>query len=135
MKRRYWQSLVLLACLLLWVVTTGLLAASRGEVQGLLREALEGSARPDAFRGLDGGFFLFWLTHSCLTLTAIAASARRRSDVLIVLLIGPALTLALGCLTQDWHDPDWAILAGICLMGWLASLIVGTGYWGLKPRA
>jgi hypothetical protein len=53
----------------------------------------------------------------------------RRSEVLAVLLIGPAIGLAISLLFQRWGDPNWALFVGVCLIGWLVGTIVGGLYW------
>jgi hypothetical protein len=93
-----------------------------------------GHSRPDAFHDLNRAALLFWVIHSCLVLTALSATGLRRPDVLVVLLVGPAIGMVIGLLSQDWSDPDWVVFVGVCLMSWLASTLVGLVYWGIRPR-
>lgn len=128
-----WRSVTLDALGLLWVGLSWLLVVSRGEPESFLRTRFAGSSRPDAFHDLNRAAALFWVVHSCLALTALSAHRLRRPDVLIVLLIGPAMGLVIGLLSQRWSDPDWVVFVGVCLMGWLASTVVGLVYWGVRP--
>jgi hypothetical protein len=72
------------------------------------------------------------VVHSSLAITAVAAARSRRSDVLAVLLIGPAIGLAISVLWQRWGDPNWAEFVGVCLIGWLVGTIVSCVYWFIK---
>ncbi len=92
-----------------------------------------GSSQPDAFRDLDKTAICFWVVHSCLVLTALAAIRLGHPDVFVVLLIGPAIGVVIGLAGERWSDPNWAVFVGVCLMGWLASTLVGLAYWGVRP--
>lgn len=127
-----WRSITLGALLLLWIGLSWLLLISRGDPETFLRTAFAGSSRADALRDLNRAAFLFWVVHSCLSLTALSATRLRRPDVLVVLLVGPAIGMVIGLLSQRWSDPDWAVFVGVCLMGWLAGMLVGLAYWRFR---
>src|SRR4051794_22777870 len=129
-----WRSITLGALLLLWIGLSWLLVVSRGDPETFLRTAFAGYSMPDAFHDLNRAAFLFWVVHSCLILTALSATRLRRPDVLIALMVGPAIGMVLGLLSQRWSDPDWVVFLGVCLMGWLASTLVGLVYWGVRSR-
>ena len=74
--------------LLLWIGISWLLVVSRGDPETFLRTAFAGYSRPDAFHHLNRAAVYFWVVHSCMVLTALSATRFRRSDVLVVLLIG-----------------------------------------------
>jgi hypothetical protein len=63
--------------------------------------------------------------HSFLVLTAIAATRYRRTDVLIVLMIGPVIASVIAVLGQSWTDPNWFQVVAICTIGWLVGTVVG----------
>jgi hypothetical protein len=118
--------------LLLWIGISGLIFVSRGRPETFLRTSFATYSRPDAFYALNRTMRYFWVAHSCLTLTALSATWFRRSNVLVILLIGPAMALGLGVLSQRWSDPNWVVFVGVCLMGWLASTLVSLVYWGVR---
>ena len=128
-----WRVATLGALVLLWFGLSGLLIVARGDPETFLRTTLRGYSRPDAFRFLNGILVLFWLVHSPLVLIATAAARFRRSDVLTVLLIGPAISLVISLLGEKWSDPNWFDVVAVCTIGWLAGTVVGGVYWGLKP--
>jgi hypothetical protein len=133
-RRSLWQRIVLGGLILIWISLSGLFVVSRLDPETFLRKAFAGYSRPDAFsHDLNRVAFLFWAVHSCLVLTALSATRQRRPDVLVILLVGPAIGLVLGLLSQQWSDPDWIVFLGVCLMGWLASTLVGLAYWGVRP--
>src|SRR4051812_31516079 len=129
-----WRSITLGALLLLWAGISWLLVVSRGNPETFLRTSFPTYGRPDAFHDLNRTAVFFWVVHSCLTLTALSATQFRRPDVLLVLLIGPAMALPIALLSQRWGDPQWAVFVGVYLMGWLASTLVGLGYWGVRSK-
>jgi hypothetical protein len=115
--------------LLLWIGISWLLIVSQGRPETFLRTSFATYSRPEAFYDLNRTMAYFWVVHSCLTLIALSATWFRRTDVLVVLLIGPAMALGLNVLSQRWSDPHWAVFVGVCLMGWLASTLVSLVYW------
>ncbi|WZO97458.1 hypothetical protein EP7_004492 [Isosphaeraceae bacterium EP7] len=132
-RRSLWQSVILGSMLLLWIGLSWLFVVSRGDPETFLRTTFAGDSRPDAFKALNKASVSFWVAHSCLSLVALSAAWFRRPDVLVVLLIGPAMALGLGVLSQQWSDPNWVVFVGVCLMCWLASTLVGLAYWGVRP--
>ena len=126
-----WQVIALGAIFSLWLGHTGLLIVAYGNLETYLHEAIRPS-RQDAFFALNRVSALFWVVHSSLALTAVVAARSRRSDVLAVLLIGPAIGLAISVPSQQWEDPNWAVFVGICLIGWLASTTVCSVYLFMK---
>jgi hypothetical protein len=130
-----WQLGTLAVMLVLWVGLSMLLIWSRGDPEALLKAFFAGASRPDAFTFLNRGLKLFWSIHTGLVLVAVFAVWFRRPDVLVSLLIGPAICLFLGAVSQQWSDPNWFLFVGGCTMGWLASLIVGLLYWGIRRVA
>lgn len=132
-RRSLWRSVILGGLLLIWIGLSWLLVVSRFDPETILRTTFARHSHPDAFIALNRGMAYFWLAHSGLSLTAISASWSRRTDVLVVLLIGPAIALGVGVLGQEWSDPNWVVFVGVCFMGWLASTLVGLIYWGLRP--
>jgi hypothetical protein len=117
-----------------WLSLTGLLVVARGDPEIYLRATLARSSRPDAFEHVSGVSIYLWVVHSSLVLLAIAATWRRRSDVFVVLLIGPAIALAISLLIGDWADPNWFVVISVCTIGWGVGVVVGAAYWCLKPR-
>jgi hypothetical protein len=128
------RSITLGAMLLLWIGISWLLVVSRGNPETFIQTSFATNSRPDAFHDLNRTAVFFWVIHSCLTLTALSATRSRRPDVLLVLLIGPAMALPIALLSQRWSDPQWAVFVGVCLMGWLASTLVALGYWGVRSK-
>ncbi|WP_165072913.1 hypothetical protein [Paludisphaera rhizosphaerae] len=120
---------------LLWVGLGILLLLARGDLEALLRRDFGEHARPDAFDHLNGVSTAFWIAHTCLTVVAIAAARSRRTDVLVVLLIGPLIASGISLLGQSWSDPNWLVVAAVCTIGWLASTVVGATYWAFRPTA
>src|SRR3954463_3312891 len=120
-----WRSITLGALLLLWIGISWLLVVSRGDPETFLRRTFAGYSRPDAFNALNRAMACFWVVHSCLSLAALSAARSRRPDVLVVLLIGPAMALGLGVLSQRWSDPNWVVFVGVCLMGLLPRTLGG----------
>jgi hypothetical protein len=129
-----WRSITLGTLVLLWIGLSCLFVVSRCNPETFLRTTFAKYSRPDAFHDLNRAAFLFWVVHSCLVLTALSATRLRRPDVLVVLLVGPAIGMVIGLLSQRWSDPDWVVFVGVCFMGWLASTLVGLVYWGIRPR-
>ena len=35
-------------------------------------------------------------------------------------------------LNEDWSDPNWFVIVGVCTIGWLVSTIVGGVYWRVR---
>jgi hypothetical protein len=129
-----WRSITLGSLLLLWIGISWLLVVSRGNPETFLRTSFATYSRPDAFHDLNRAAVYFWVVHSCLTQTALSATRFRRPDVLLVLLIGPAIALPIALLSQRWSDPQWAVFVGVCLMGWLASTLVSIVYWSVRSK-
>ena len=125
----YWQIAVVVVLASLWVVTSALLVITRGDPESFLRSALAGYARRDAFNDLNRVSILFWVAHSCLLVTAVAAARSRRSDVLTVLLLGPAVALPICYFGQQWSDPEWFFVPAVCMICWMVSTAVGGSYW------
>jgi hypothetical protein len=124
-----WQIFILGVLFFLWLGLFGLLIIAHGDLEGFLHQAFRHNSRRDAFYDLNRVSIIFWVVHSSLTITAVAAARSRRSDVLAVLLIGPAIGLAISLLWQRWGDPNWAVFVGVCLIGWLVGTVVGSAYW------
>ena len=113
----------------LWLALFGLLVIAHGDLEGFFRLIFRHNSRRDAFYDLNRVSIFFWVVHSFLTLTAVAAVRSRRSDVFAILLIGPAIGLVISLLWQRWGDPNWAVFVGVCLIGWLVGTIVVSAYW------
>jgi hypothetical protein len=60
---------------------------------------------------------------------AIAAARCRRSDVLAVLLLGPAIALPICYFGEEWSDPEWFLVPAVCMICWIVSTAVGGSYW------
>jgi hypothetical protein len=129
-----WQIFIIIVLFFLWLGLFGLLIIAHGDLEGFLRQIFGQNSRPDAFYDLSRVSLLFWVVHSSLTITAVAAARSRRSDVLAILLIGPAIGLAISLLWQRWGDPNWAVFVGVCLVGWLVGTIVGGAYWFIRSK-
>lgn len=127
-----WQGITLGLLVLIWIGVSWLLVVSRGGPESFLRTTFAGSSRPDAFRDLNRTVVLFWVVDSFLVLTALLATRLRRPDVFVVLLVGPAIGLVIGLLSQSWSDPNWSVLVGVCIIGWLASILVCPVYWAVR---
>ena len=128
-KIPYWQIAVVVALAALWLAVATLLVLTRGDPESFLRVALAGYARRDAFNDLNRVSFLFLVAHSCLLVVAIAAVRCRRSDVLAVLLLGPAIALPICYLGQEWSVPEWFFVPAVCMICWMVSTTVGGSYW------
>jgi hypothetical protein len=126
-----WQISVLGTLFSLWFGLVGLFVIAHGNLEVFLLETFPNSMR-DAFYDLNRVLLFFWLVHSSLCLTALAASRSGRSDVLAILLIGPALGLTISLLSQRWEDPSWAVFVGVSSVGWLAGTIVTGAYWFMR---
>src|SRR5215203_5451184 len=74
------QTLVLATLVSLWLALTGLLLVSRGNPEAFLSGNLGRYSRADAFEHLNSGLPFFWVVHSSLVLTAIAAARFCRTD-------------------------------------------------------
>lgn len=129
------QTLVLATLVSLWLTLTGLLLVARGNPEAFLLRNLGHYSRADAFEHLNSGLPFFWFAHSTLVLMAIEAARFRRTDMLMVLLIGPAIALVFNLFYQEWSDPNWYVLVAVGTIGWLVSTIVGGVYWSLRPTA
>ena len=127
-----WQVGAIAVLLALWAGLSVLLIVSLGDAEALLTRSFAGASRADAFEFLNGVLKLFWFIHTGLALVAFFAVWCRRPDVLVSLLIGPAICLVINAVSQNWSDPNWFLFVGVCTMGWLASLLVGLLYWGVR---
>jgi len=127
------NTLTMAVLVFLWISLSGLLLVSWGNPEVFLRRTLGRYSQPDTFKHLNGISVLFWLVHSALLLVGIAAARARRSDVLTVLLIGPAIAVIICLLNEDWSDLNWYVIFAVCTIGWLVSTIVGGVYWSLRP--
>lgn len=119
----------------LWVGTSAIIIVSKGDVEVFIYEYFRHKYKRDALYDLSRVVIFFWVIHSCLTATAVAAVRSRRSDVLVVLLIGPAIGLAISLFCQQWADPNWTVFVGVCLIGWLVGTVVGCLYWLINASA
>jgi len=128
-KTPYWQIAVVVALAALWVAASALLVLTRGDPEGFFRSTLAGHARRDAFNDLNRASVLFLVAHTCLLVVAIAAARCRRSDVLAVLLLGPAIALPICYFGQEWSDPEWFLVPAVCMICWIVSTAVGGSYW------
>jgi hypothetical protein len=131
---RGWPLAALAVLGLLWVGLSGLLVVTRGKPEAFLTTTFGRSSRADAFEHLNGVSTLVWSVHSLLVLTAIAATRYRRTDVLAVLIIGPAIAASIALLGQQWADPNWFEVVAVCAIGSVAGTVVGSAYWVLMPR-
>lgn len=126
-------AVVMLGLAALWLGLCVLAVASRGDPEAGLRAAFGRYSMADAFKYINGGFFLFWAAHSCLIAAATAALRHRRMEVFAMLLIGPAMALGICMLSERWSDPNWHNIIWTCVFGWSVSVVVSMGYWGLRP--
>lgn len=137
-KSPHWQIAVLTLLAAMWIALSALLVLSRGDVEAYLISIFKDSARPDAFVRLNRTFRLMWIAHSCLLLFGLVAMMVHKRDLFTVLIIGPSLAFPIALFWQRWSDPDWNTFTGICVVGWLASIVAGGVYWlydrGRKPR-
>jgi hypothetical protein len=130
--RRACQLATLGVLVSLWLCLSGFLVVARGNPEAFLVRTVGRFARDDAFENLNGVLNHFWLLHSSLFLIAILAAWHRRTDVLIVLMIGPVIASALALVAQPWSDPNWFQIVAICSIGWLVGTLVGLAYWVVK---
>ncbi len=114
--------------LLVWFAVSTLVLIGRGDVERLLHSTFGHQARPDAFEGLNQVASLFWAVIGGHLGLALVAAWRRRIDVLLVLLIGPGIALGLCVLLENWSDPNWHNVIGVCTIGWLVGTLVAGGY-------
>ena len=80
---------------------------------------------------------IFWFEHSTLVFLSLAAAYHRRLDVLLLLLMGPAVVLTAVAVGQQL-SADFSWLEGVksyYSIAWLASLIAGGEYWCLFHAA
>jgi len=126
-------AVVMLGLAALWLGLCALAVASKGDPEAGLKAAFGRYSMADAFKHINGGFFLFWAAHSCLIAAAAAALRLRRLNEFEVLLLGPAMALGICMLSERWSDPNWPDILGICAIGWFVSVVVSMGYWGLRP--
>jgi hypothetical protein len=137
-KSPHWQIALLAVLAALWVALSALVVLGRGDVEAYLLSIFKDSARPDAFVRLNPTFRLMWIAHSCLSLFGLVAVMVHKRDLFTVLIIGPFLAFAIALFSQQWSDPDWNTFAGVCVVGWLASIVAGGVYWlcgcGKEPR-
>ena len=130
-----WRLAMLGALAAIWLTLSLLLAASGGDPETMLRTLFARHSRADAFKDLNVILALFWAAHSAASLLAGAAARSRRPDVLTVLLIGPAIVVAINLLEVDWSDPNWFVIVAVCTIGWAVSILVSGFYWLSKPVA
>jgi hypothetical protein len=124
----YWQIAMLAVLAALWIALSVPLVLGRGDVQGFFLSTFEGSFRPHPFVSLSPIFFQFWIAHSCLLIFGIVAMMVRMSDLFSVLIIGPILALLVAFVSQQWADPDWITVAGVCFIGWMVGVVAGGVY-------
>lgn len=127
-----WPLAALAVLALPWLGLSGLFVVARGDPEAFLQTHLSPHSRADAFENISGILGLFWSVQSILLLLAMGAIRVRRSDVLIVLLIGPIIALALDLLFEQWSDPNWHDIVAIGTIGWMVGSVVGGAYWCLK---
>jgi hypothetical protein len=115
--------------LLVWLAASVLILIGQGDVESLLRSAFGHHVRPDAFRFLNQIAVPFWASYSIFASLAVVAAWRRRFDILLVLMIGPAIALLICVATQQWSDPNWYVMLAVCSIGWLVGTLVTGCYW------
>lgn len=113
-------------------MTAGVLLA-QGDVESLLLR-LAPPSHPEAFDGINRIAYHFFGLHTVLSFIGWMAVTNRRNDVLLVLLVGPVLTIALNGATEDWSDPAWFTVVGVSGIGWLVGIIAATTYWLLRSQ-
>ena len=116
----------------LWLGLSGLLVVARGEPEAFLLATFGRFCRDDAFENLNRVSVVFWWLHSLLVVVAIAATWYRRTDVLTVLMIGPALALVIALLGERWADQNWFLIVAVSSICWLVSTFVGVIYYIVK---
>ncbi len=129
-----WLLVALAILVAAWLVLSVLLIATQGNPGAFLTATFGRSGRPDAFEFVSGVSVLLWWMHSCVVLIAIAASHWHRTDVVVVLLIGPVIALTIALLGQNWEDPNWHDFIAVCIIGWFVSTVVTGCYWMLQWR-
>ncbi len=79
-------------------------------------------------------FGVFCIVQLALIAAVFAMCRRKRTDVAIVIAIGPLISTALAGLHEDWRDPNWYIIVAVCSISWFVSIAVGCCYWHLKRK-
>jgi hypothetical protein len=131
--RHVWQLVNLGVLVSLWFGLSYLLVVARGNLEAFLATFFGRFSRDDAFEHLNGVSIDFWWVHSFLVLVVILATWYRRTDVLVVLMIGPVIALSIAVFGEQWTDPNWFQVVAVCEICWLVSTVVGQAYWALKP--
>ena len=113
-----------------WIVSTGLLLAWHGELFGT------SSVGRGQAGGFVGGSPVVWAEHVSLLALALFAASRGRSDVMGLLLLGPAIAFGLVIVGDRWIDPTWSEeIVRYYTLGWLISLISAIEYYVLFPES
>jgi hypothetical protein len=128
---RFW---IVAPLLLVWLAASVLILIGQGDVESILGSAFGRHTRPDAFERLNRIAVPFWVSHSVLASLSILAAWHRRVDILLVLLIGPAIALLICVSTQQWSDPNWYVMLAVCSIGWLVGGLVTGCYWFANRR-
>ena len=132
--RKAWLFVTLAVLVAAWLLLSVVLIVTRGDPEALLTAWFGRLSRTDAFNGVNDVTLLVWCAHTCLTPTAIAASRWHRTDVIVILQVGPLIALAIALLGEQWDDPNWHVILSVCAIGWFVSTVVAGCFWILKGR-
>jgi len=127
------ELLAVVLLVLSWIVVAAGVFLGQGDVESLLLRIAPPS-HPDAFDGINSIVYVFFGLHTVLSFVGWMAVTNRRKDVLLVLLVGPALTIALNGATQDWSDPAWFTIVAVSGIGWLVGIVVATTNWLVRSQ-
>lgn len=124
--------LAVAALSLAWFVATGLLVSGQGGFGAIESRGTGRLARAGALGLLTGSSILFWIEHISLALLSLFAAFRRRADILLLLILGPAIAFACITLANRWlgaSGPEG--LTNAYSIVWLGSLAVTAEWWCL----
>ncbi len=126
------RNLIVAVLSLTWFVATGLLVSGQ-EGLGAIESGDTGRlARAGVLGILTGSSILFWIEHFSLALLSLFAAFRRRADILLLLVFGPALAFACITLGNRWLDASGPEgLTNAYSIVWLGSLAVTAEWWWL----
>ena len=125
----YWQIAALAILAALWIALSIPLAFGCGDAEAFFLSTFKDYARSaHPYVSLSHLFLQFWIAHFCLLVFGIAAVMLHKTDLFTVLIIGPLLAFLIAIVSLQWSDPDWLTFTGVCLIGWLVSIISGGVY-------
>jgi hypothetical protein len=105
-------------------IATGILLATRPDIEKYLNEHVPGSHMPDAFNDLNetSPYLMLFAT---TTLMLAGRLVRQGQYVLFLpLLFGPLICIAGWLVTENFRDPNWFHLSALMTIGMFVSSVV-----------